>query len=163
MIYFVYAQDSRGGIGYQNALPWHLPEDLKFFKETTMGQTIVMGRKTFESMGRRLLPGRQTLVLTREPGYGQDQEGLLVYSNPQVLLDENKGRDLYVIGGAEIFDLFWDQVDVVIRTYINEVFTCDTFVRSLELEDFELASSRLGKGPIQHQYERWVRRDRKRK
>ena len=58
MITFVYAQDRKGAIGYRNQLPWHLPNDLKFFKEVTMGHTMLMGRHTFEGMEKRLLPGR---------------------------------------------------------------------------------------------------------
>ena len=57
MLTLVYAQDQAGGIGYQNQLPWHLPNDLKFFKQVTLGHAILMGRRTFESMGCRLLPG----------------------------------------------------------------------------------------------------------
>ena len=76
MLTLVYAQDQAGGIGYQNQLPWHLPNDLKFFKQVTLGHAILMGRKTFESMGCRLLPGRTSYVLTRQEDYKSEIEGL---------------------------------------------------------------------------------------
>ncbi|HPJ00085.1 MAG TPA: dihydrofolate reductase, partial [Enterococcus sp.] len=69
MLVALWAQDKNGLIGKDNRLPWSLPADLKFFKETTIGNTIVMGRKTFEGMGKRALPFRQTIVLTRDKNY----------------------------------------------------------------------------------------------
>ena len=66
MLIAIWAQDKNGLIGKENHLPWHLPNDLRFFKETTINHTLVMGRKTFEGMGGRPLPNRQTIVLTRD-------------------------------------------------------------------------------------------------
>ncbi|HZG70397.1 MAG TPA: dihydrofolate reductase, partial [Chondromyces sp.] len=68
MISFIWAMDKNGVIGKENALPWRLPEDLKFFKRTTMGHPIVMGRKTYESIGKPL-PGRENVILTRDSSY----------------------------------------------------------------------------------------------
>ncbi len=94
-------------IGKNNQLPWHLPEDLKHFKKTTLGQPIIMGRKTFESIGRPL-PGRANLVLTRQIGWSTG--GVEVVESlergvekAQTLLREKERREIFVIGGAEIY------------------------------------------------------------
>lgn len=91
-------------IGINNGLPWHLPEDLRFFKRTTMGKPVIMGRRTFESVGRPL-PGRTNVILTRNKDY-QAPEGVLVFDTLQPALDqlEAAGQDeVFVIGGGELF------------------------------------------------------------
>lgn len=87
-------------IGRDGALPWHLPEDLKRFKALTMGHTIVMGRKTHESIGR-LLPGRHTIIVTRQRGYRVD--GATVVHSIEEALDRAAGDEVFVIGGGEIY------------------------------------------------------------
>ncbi|WP_124057348.1 dihydrofolate reductase [Vaginisenegalia massiliensis] len=159
MMYFVYAQDRQGGIGYQNDLPWHLPNDLKFFKEVTMGKTIVMGRKTFESMGKRLLPGRHTIVVTHQADYGKEIEGLEVVQDIDYLRKLSKTIDLMVIGGAGLFNHLWSDVDQIIRTYIDADFTCDVFMPSLDLSvwqcDKVVKVPVSEANPIPHQFEWW--------
>ena len=161
MIYFVYAQDLKGGIGYQNALPWNLPSDMAFFKKVTMGHTIVMGRKTFESMDQRLLPGRKTLVVTRQEGYGKDIPGLLVAHNRSEILSFAEKEDLYVIGGAHIFDLLKDDVDVIIRTLIKEYFPADVYMADIDSDLWQLEDSETvvvdENNPYEHVFETWVR------
>ena len=88
-------------IGRNNALPWHLPEDLKYFKATTLGKPILMGRKTFDSIGKPL-PGRTSVVLTRNPDWHFD--GCLVVSSLDDALTQLADRDeILVIGGAELY------------------------------------------------------------
>jgi len=92
-----------GVIGRDNALPWHLPEDLKRFKRLTLGKPVVMGRKTFESIGRPL-PGRQNIVVTRDPNYRR--EGIDVVHDVDAALRAAGGApEIMVIGGAELFRL----------------------------------------------------------
>ncbi|GIW24530.1 dihydrofolate reductase [Meiothermus sp.] len=100
-IAFVVAMDRNRAIGRAGALPWHLPDDLKRFRALTLGKTVLMGRKTYESIGRPL-PKRRNVVLTRDPAFGA--EGVeVVHSLEEALqLDE----ELMVIGGGEIFALF---------------------------------------------------------
>lgn len=118
----IVAASENGIIGRDNALPWHLPEDLRYFKRTTMGKPIVMGRKTFESIGRPL-PGRTNIVITRQPGY--TAEGVMVVSG----LDEalalaediatiDGASELMVIGGAEIYQAAISRAK---RLYLTEV------------------------------------------
>jgi dihydrofolate reductase len=91
-------------IGRDNALPWHLPEDLKRFKRLTMGKPIVMGRKTFESIGRAL-PGRQNIVVTRDTNY--HREGVTVAHGVDEAVRAAAGaEEIMVIGGADLFRLF---------------------------------------------------------
>jgi dihydrofolate reductase len=108
-------------IGKDNQLPWHLPEDLKFFKRTTMGKPILMGRKTFESMGRAL-PGRLNIVVSHQ----QDltlPEGVLLYNDLNTAMERLEQEDkpeAFIIGGGKIFDETIDQMD---RLYVTKVHT----------------------------------------
>lgn len=88
-------------IGKGKALPWHFPEDFRFFKETTMGGVLVMGRKTFESIGRAL-PGRTTVVLSRQPGLVVPK-GVVVAREWEEVWGVEPGRKLFLAGGAELF------------------------------------------------------------
>ena len=88
-------------IGRDGEMPWHLPEDLKHFKHTTMGHPMVMGRKTFESIGR-VLPGRRTIVITRQPGWSHaDVEA--AHSLPEALSLAGPANEVYVVGGGEVY------------------------------------------------------------
>lgn len=138
MIRFIYAQDDQGGIGLNDDLPWHLPNELQHFKRETMGHPIVMGRRTFESMGRRLLPGRQSVVLTRQTDYGSDIPELLVLHSVEDLLAYAQDKTVYIIGGAELFNHLWDEADEIVRTLIHADYQCDTFVPPLESATWQL-------------------------
>ncbi|MBL8251163.1 MAG: type 3 dihydrofolate reductase [Candidatus Competibacter sp.] len=90
-----------GVIGRNNGLPWHLPADLRFFKQTTMGRPLLMGRRTWESIGRPL-PGRQMIVLSRDPVYRAD--GItIVHSLDEALACAGEAPEIMVIGGATLF------------------------------------------------------------
>lgn len=103
-------------IGINNTLPWHLPEDLKRFKALTMGHHIIMGRKTYESLGR-LLPGRTTVIVTRNPDY--KVEGALIANSLQSALALCKGDDeAFLIGGAELYQ---DGLKHSEKLYITEI------------------------------------------
>jgi dihydrofolate reductase len=91
-------------IGRDNALPWHLPEDLKRFKRLTMGKPIVMGRKTFESIGKPL-PGRQNIVMTRDANYRRDGV-TVVHDVDAALRAAGAAPEIMIIGGADLFRLF---------------------------------------------------------
>lgn len=162
MITFVYAQEINGGIGYQNQLPWHLPNDLKFFKETTMGHTMLMGRKTFDSMNRRLLPGRQTVVMTRDLDYGKEIEGLTVIHSVEEGLALGKSKEVMVIGGADIFKLFLPYADRIIRTQIQAAFPSDVVMPPINEREWHLDKVVPGvldeKNMIPHQFEWWSRK-----
>ena len=101
MITLIVAVADNGVIGRENALPWHLPEDLKRFKRLTMGKPIVMGRKTFESIGKPL-PGRQNIVVTRDTNYRREG-ATVVHDADAALRAAGQAAEVMVIGGAELF------------------------------------------------------------
>jgi len=104
MITLIAAIARNGVIGKDNALPWHLPEDLKHFKQLTTGQAVIMGRKTWESLPERFrpLPGRDNIVVTRNAGY--DAPGATVAHTLDAALQKvGAGKTAYIIGGAELY------------------------------------------------------------
>ncbi|MET4162456.1 dihydrofolate reductase [Marinobacterium sp. MBR-111] len=118
------AQSQNRVIGNNNKLPWYLPEDLKYFKRVTLGKPIIMGRKTFESIGRPL-PGRTNIVITRNPDWTHDGAGVRVVHSLQQAIElaeslalVNGFEESLVIGGAEIYALALPQAD---RLYLTQV------------------------------------------
>jgi dihydrofolate reductase len=117
MISYVVAVSKNGVIGREGGLPWHISSDLKRFKEITMGKPVVMGRKTWESLPRRPLPGRRNIVITRSRDFAAD--GAEVAATPEEALRLcGDVPEVAVIGGGEIYRLFWPLVD---RLYLTEV------------------------------------------
>jgi dihydrofolate reductase len=119
----VVAIDSRRGIGVNNTLPWRLPEDLAHFKRTTTGHPIIMGRKTFDSIGRAL-PNRRNIVITRNPDWRHDGVEAVNSLDAALAL---AGADACIIGGAQIFAEALPRTDRLIVTEIAKTFDCDTF------------------------------------
>lgn len=125
MISLIVAHDKNRVIGYENTMPWHLPGDLKYFKETTMGKPLIMGRKTFESIGRPL-PGRRNIVITRNKEY--EHEGIEVVSSLEDALKlAGDVEEIMVIGGEQIFKLTLPIADRLYVTLINHEFEGDTY------------------------------------
>lgn len=120
----VVAIDAQRGIGIDNRLPWHLPEDLAHFKRVTLGKPIVMGRKTFDSIGRPL-PKRRNIVITRNSGWSH--EGVETASSLPAAIALLNGEAASIIGGAQIFNEAIELADRMIVTEIDHVFRCDTF------------------------------------
>ena len=112
-------------IGHNNALPWHLPGDLAHFKQTTLGYPIVMGRKTWESIGRPL-PGRQNLVITRNPNYQADG-ALLCHSLKEAIARCHEAPVICIIGGAEIYQQSLPLVDEIYATEVHTHVDGDSF------------------------------------
>lgn len=127
MISLMVAHDPNRVIGLNNNLPWHIPEDLKYFKETTMGKAMVMGRKTYESIGSPL-PGRLSIVVTRDKTY-EAVEGVVIVHTLQDAIEQALAyaEEAMIIGGAEIFELSMDLADRLYITEIHEQFEGDTF------------------------------------
>jgi dihydrofolate reductase len=114
----IFAKAANDVIGNDNKLPWHLPKDLKFFKAKTLGHPIIMGRKTFESLGKPL-PGRTNIVITKTPHY--KVEGIVVVHSVEDALDEAKKREekeILIIGGASIFA---ETMALTDKIYLTEV------------------------------------------
>ncbi|WP_438444553.1 dihydrofolate reductase [Gorillibacterium sp. sgz5001074] len=141
MITFVVAMDRNRGIGLNNKLPWHLPADLKFFRQTTTGHPVLMGRKTYESIGKPL-PNRTNVVLTRDPDY--QPEGVLVLHSPEEAVGQFRDEELFVIGGAEIFRLLMPVADKLVVTHIDHTFEADTFFPGFREEEWRAVSRTPG-------------------
>ena len=126
-------------IGKGNDLPWHLPEDLKHFKEITLGKTVVMGRKTFESIVKRLnkpLPGRKNVVITRQTDY-KVPEGVLVFKSLDDAFNALSSEDLYIIGGAEIYKQALPLAKKLYMTHVSGSYQGDAFFPALDFSQWE--------------------------
>ena len=130
----IVATDKQGGIGIENKLPWHLPEDLAHFKRMTSGHTIIMGRKTFDSIGRPL-PNRRNIVISRDPEW-KHEGTTCVESLPaaQALLGS---EEAYIIGGAQIYQQAISLADKLIITEIEKEFPCDAFFPIIDPQQWE--------------------------
>jgi dihydrofolate reductase len=121
-------------IGKEGKMPWHLPNDLKFFKRTTLGKPVIMGRKTFESIGRPL-PRRQNIVVTRSADFVA--EGVtIVHDTDSALAAAGDVEEVVVIGGGNIYQQFLPQADELYLTFIDLTTDGDVF-----FPDFEAASN----------------------
>lgn len=125
MISLIVAHDENRIIGYQNDLPWYLPGDLKYFKEMTMGKPMIMGRKTYDSIGRPL-PGRRNIVITRNKDFAAD--GIEVVGSLEEALALVEGEEeVMIIGGAQIFEQSMAIANRLYITFINHRFKGDTY------------------------------------
>lgn len=155
MISLIWAMDENRVIGHHNQLPWRLPEDLKFFKRVTMGHPIVMGRKTFESIGKPL-PGRENIVITRDQNFNPD--GCIVMNSMDEFFEfaALPDHDVFVIGGAEIFKEVLPKADKLYLTMIHEQFEGDTFFPVFDIDKWQLESREQGlkdeKNPYDYEF-----------
>jgi dihydrofolate reductase len=148
-ITLIAAMASNRVIGRDNALPWRLPEDLKRFKALTMGKPILMGRRTFESIGRPL-PGRENLVLTRDPRYAA--VGCKVYTDLGLAISAASDRELMVIGGTQIY---CQTIAVAQRLYLTMVegeFHGDALFPEIDLSQWQLCSETKHPRDAQHAF-----------
>lgn len=142
MISLLVAMDNNRLIGRDNDLPWHLPADLAYFKRVTMGKAIIMGRKTFESIGRPL-PGRENIIITRNIEFKAD--GCKVIHSVEEILEMNQyDKELFIIGGAEIFKEILPHADRLYITEIDAIFSGDTFFPEFSSKEWKESSSEKG-------------------
>ena len=153
---FLLAMDRNRAIGLRNELPWRLPADLKYVKALTMGHTLLMGRKTYESIGRPL-PGRRNVILTRRADY--HPAGCEVVRSVEEALSRYGAEDeLFVFGGAEIFRLFLPNVERMYITLIDHEFEADTFFPEMDMGGWELVSNVQGVTDEKNPYTYYFRR-----
>lgn len=158
-ISLVVAVAENGVIGRGGGLPWHLPDDLVRFKELTSGSTIVMGRRTFESVGRPL-PNRRNIVLTRDRAF--ESEGVeLVHELDDVLLLDDGVCEIFVIGGAEVFRLLLPYAEHVYQTVVHAEVEGDTRIDEIDTTEWKLCQDEFHHADQQHEYpfsfRLWVR------
>lgn len=159
LLTLVVAVDANHGIGLDNKMPWHLPEDLAHFKRVTLGKPVIMGRKTFDSIGRPL-PGRRNIVVTRNAGWSHaGAEGAPSLDAALAMLD---GAPASIIGGAQIFAQSMAIADAMIVTHIDRAFDCDTFFPPIDTAVW-VASARevhhSAAGGFDYAYVTYLRRD----
>ncbi|WP_404428286.1 dihydrofolate reductase [Sutcliffiella horikoshii] len=158
MISIIVATDRNNLIGKDNDLPWRIPADLAYFKKVTLGSTIVMGRKTYESIGKPL-PNRRNIILSRKEFHADGCETL--HSIEEVERVKEDGKELFIIGGAHIFKETLPIADLLYLTYIDEEFEGDTYFPEVNEQDWELVSSEKGikdeKNPYDYYFKKYKR------
>lgn len=131
MISLVVARARNGVIGRDGGLPWHVSSDLKRFKEITMGKPLVMGRKTWEGLPRKPLPGRRNIVITRQAGYVAPGAEVAASLDAALALCAD-APEIAVIGGGDIFRLAWDRADRLYLTEIDLAVDGDTYLPEVD-------------------------------
>ena len=128
-------------IGRDGTLPWHLPSDLKHFKKTTMGYPLIMGRKTYESIGRPL-PGRDNVVLTRTKEL--ELPGCIVVHTMEEAIDHCRNAEkVFIIGGADIFRLAMPLTDTIIYTALERDVEGDVYLDPIDTDVFEIVTQQM--------------------
>lgn len=135
----IVATSINNAIGKSNQLLWHLPADLKFFKSTTMGCPVIMGRKTFQSIGR-VLPGRKNIVITRDKTFNTNKEfDIVVESSLDTAIKHlNNEKEVFIIGGGEIYKQSLPLVNTIYKTLVDIELEGDTYFPEINLSEFEL-------------------------
>ncbi|CAG7627908.1 Dihydrofolate reductase [Paenibacillus solanacearum] len=140
---FIFAMDETRGIGIDNKMPWYLPNDFAYFKSKTLGHTVLMGRKTFDSLGGKPLPKRRNVVLTRDPSFSA--EGIETVRTVEEAMEYGRGEEeLFVIGGSEVFRLFLPYADRMYVTEIAHRFRVDTYFMEVDMQEWREASRERG-------------------
>jgi dihydrofolate reductase len=161
IISLVVAASDNNAIGKDGKMPWHLPNDLKHFKNVTWGLPVVMGRKTFDSLGKPL-PGRKNIVITRTAGWKHDNAiGVKSIEDAMFLAKQMDVKELMVIGGGEIYKLLFEKAKRIYLTRVNAEFEADTFFPAIDEKLWQLISSDTyqtdEKNNYDHAFQLWER------
>lgn len=124
-----------GGLGKDNDLLWRFKDDMQFFKQTTLGSTVVMGSKTFRSLGRAL-PGRKNIVLSRQPGESTDVIWCQNKDELDRLLLEDEGKK-FIIGGASLYSMYLPEAEKIYLTEVDATKPADVYFPEFRADDFE--------------------------
>ena len=152
-------------IGVNNDLPWDIPEDMKFFRDKTKGHALIMGRKTFESVGHPL-PHRLSVVVTRQEGYKPAKPSEQIVIRPNVLAGveyckgqvSKYGEEIFIIGGGEIFKETMNIVDVIYLTRIHKDFAGDIKYPKIDERVFDLVEQRDRTEPVPFSFLTYTRK-----
>ncbi len=162
MIAVIVAASENNVIGINNQLPWKLPDDFKFFKNTTYGFPIIMGRKTWESLGGKPLKGRHNIVITRQPDY--TAEGVTITNSlagALAIAEKDEVKEIFVIGGMEIIRQAWNQVDRIYLTRVHGTFEGDAFFPEINPTEWKRVHTEEHPADDRHAYaftfETWER------
>jgi dihydrofolate reductase len=142
MIALIAAMSENRVIGRGNRLPWHMPADLKRFKRLTTGHAVIMGRRTFESMKCRPLPNRTNIVLTRQPGFHAAENVQIARSLDEALdlarSAEKNGKEIFILGGSEIFEQALPRADRIYLTVIHAAIPGDAYFPEIDSQQWAL-------------------------
>ncbi len=163
IISLIVAASSNNVIGNNNRLPWHLPTDMKFFKNTTWGMPVIMGRKTFEAMNSKALPGRKNIIITRQKNLKlTDASAVSAFSEALSVAKETDCKEVFVIGGGEIFREVIQDADRIYMTRVHTVVEGDAFFPKIDSAKWKEVSKRDCYADEKHQFnfsiEVWERR-----
>lgn len=133
----IVATDLNNGIGFENKIPWYIPEDLQYFKNITLNNTIIMGRKTFESLNNKPLKNRKNIVVTTklENSSFNNLTFLNINQTKEFIMNNKNNEDIFIIGGSKLYDEFILECDYIYLTKINDSFKCDTYF-NIDLDNF---------------------------
>ncbi|UOF01018.1 dihydrofolate reductase [Bdellovibrio reynosensis] len=155
-------------IGTQGGLPWNIPEDMKFFKETTKGHIMIMGRKTFDSFNGRALPNRYHIVITRDPSKhsfpSTESSPVVFVSSIEEAIEHAKpltakwGDEVFIIGGGEIYKQAMPVTDKVYLTLIHREFPGDTYYPEIDESKFKLTEQRRVEATIPFSFLTYIRK-----
>jgi len=149
-IALIVAHDRERAIGHAGQLPWHLPDDLRRFKALTLGHTVIMGRKTFDSIGKPL-PGRQNWVLTRDPHW--QVPGVECFGNWEQVVRQHRSGLLWVIGGGEIYLAALADVDRIESTEVDtRIAAADTWFPPLPDKQWDIVARELHAADERHAF-----------
>ncbi|MFC8152157.1 dihydrofolate reductase [Bacillus paralicheniformis] len=155
MISLITAMDRNRLIGKDNDLPWHLPQDLKYFKEVTKGHAVIMGRKTFESIGRPL-PHRENIIVTSNKELDIPNCQVMHSAEEAVRFAKNKNEECFVIGGSTLYAEILPFADKLYVTKIDENFEGDRYFPEFSEAEWEIVSRRKGlkddKNPYDYEF-----------
>ncbi len=154
-IAIVAAVARNGVIGARGGMPWHLPDDLRLFKETTLGHVLVMGRRTYESIGRPL-PGRTTVVVTRQQDWSAGDDEVLVAHDVEEALARARSLDdrVFVVGGGEVYAAALPHADSLVITFVEQEPEGDTTFPPVDWSQWRETSREPGDGWVRVTYER---------
>lgn len=162
MISLLFAMDSNRVIGYKNDLPWRLPKDLRFFKEKTVSQIIIMGRKTFNSL-KEPLPNRENIIITSNTSF--QPEGTQVIHSVHDILEwnrKNPEKEYFVIGGGNVFEQILPYADRMYMTLIEETFPGDTYFPDFNEAEWKMTRKEKGEKDERNPYDYYfIQYDRK--
>lgn len=154
MISMIWAMGRNNALGCKNRMPWHIPADFAYFKRITMGKTVIMGRKTFDSLGKPL-PGRKNIVITRATDYSP--EGCTTVHSIKKAMEYIGEEEAFIIGGAEIYKEFLPIADRLYLTLIEKEFEADAFFPEIDYSQWKQISGEIGTKDEKNPYEyKWL-------
>lgn len=138
-------------IGIKNTLPWKLPNDMKWFRQHTLGKPIIMGRKTFESFGAKPLPGRTNIIITHDKDY-QAKDSIVVHSIDEALQAAGDVDEVMIIGGASFYEQMLDRADRLYLTFVHADIKGDAWFPEINNKDWNRVEQETHKKDEKNQY-----------